>query len=69
MQDHQGNGLQKRLIRARVAKARALGYKWVVTDTYDNPASANSLIASNFKLFKPSDPWAGSGSLFWLRKL
>lgn len=67
--EHQGNGLQKRLIRARVAKARALKYKWAVTDTYDNPASANSLIANKFKMFKPSEPWAGKGSLFWLLKL
>jgi len=67
--EHQGHGLQKRLIRARVAKARALGYKWAVTDTYDNPSSANSLIAVGFKLFEPSEPWAGKGSLFWRLKL
>lgn len=67
--EHQGHGLQKRLIRARLAKARALGYKWAVTDTYDNPASANSLIANGFRLFRPSDPWAGEGSLFWRIKL
>jgi len=67
--EHQGHGLQKRLIRARTAKARALGYKWAVTDTYDNPSSANSLIAVGFKLFEPSEPWAGKGSLFWRLKL
>ena len=67
--EHQGNGLQKRLIRTRLAKARALGYKWAVTDTYENPASSNSLISAGFRLFTPTEPWAGKGSLFWRVKL
>ena len=67
--EHQGHGLQKRLIRARTAKARALGYKWAVTDTYENPSSATSLITVGFKIFEPSEPWAGKGSLFWRLKL
>lgn len=66
---HRGRGLQKRLIRVRVAHARRLGYDWLVTDTTDNLPSANSLIAAGFRLFKPSEPWAWRHSLYWRLRL
>jgi GNAT superfamily N-acetyltransferase len=62
---HQGRGLQKRLLRARIRKAKALGMNWVITDTHHNPASANNLIATGFKLFEPSDPWGFKTALYW----
>ena len=31
---HRGRGLQKRLIRVRVARARQLGWKWLYEPTY-----------------------------------
>jgi GNAT superfamily N-acetyltransferase len=62
---HRGKGIQKRLIRARVRKAKSLGMNWVVTDTYDNPASANSLISTGFKMFEPSEPWGVKKTLYW----
>ena len=64
-----GKGLQKKLIRVRVAKAKALGWSWLITDTHDNPASANSLIACGFKMFEPSIPWGIRGTLYWRRKI
>ena len=64
-----GQGLQKKLIRVRVNKAKALGWNWLVTDTHDNPASANSLIACGFKMFEPSSPWGARGTLYWRKKL
>ena len=64
-----GKGLQKKLIRARMRKARSVGYRWLVSDTTDNPASSNSLIATGFKLFNPSQPWAYRRSLYWRLKL
>ena len=66
---HRGQGVQKRLIRARVRQARALGWNWLITDTYENPASSNSLIATGFKLFEPSKPWGAKGTLYWRLKL
>lgn len=66
---HRGHGLQKKLIRARVRQARALGWNWLITDTYQNPASSNSLIATDFKLFEPSNPWGANGTLYWRLKL
>lgn len=65
----QGHGLQKRMIAVRAAHARKLGYRWMITDTTDNPASANSLISCGFKLFQPSAPWGFKHSLYWRRKL
>ena len=62
---HRGRGLQKRLIKARIRKAKALGMNWVITDTNENPASANSLIAMGFKMFEPSKPWGFKTALYW----
>jgi N-acetylglutamate synthase-like GNAT family acetyltransferase len=67
--DARGQGLQKQFIRVRLRQAKALGWKWVVTDTTDNPASANSLISTGFKLFQPTKPWGFKNTLYWRRKL
>jgi GNAT superfamily N-acetyltransferase len=64
-----GRGIQKKFIHVRLRQAKALGWKWVVTDTTDNPASANSLIATGFKLFQPTKPWGFKDTLYWRRKL
>jgi len=66
---YRGKGLQKRLITARERYARAAGMKWAVTDTTNNPASANSLISRGFKLFDPSRPWGPKGALYWKKRL
>ena len=62
---HRGRGLQKRLIKARIRKAKALGMNWVISDTHQNPASANSLISTGFKMFEPSQPWGFKTALYW----
>jgi N-acetylglutamate synthase-like GNAT family acetyltransferase len=64
-----GQGLQKKFIRVRIRQAKALGWKWLVTDTTDNPASANSLIACGFKIFEPTKPWGFTNTIYWRRKL
>lgn len=64
-----GMGLQKRLIRVREKKARQLGMQWMVTETWRNPASANSLIACGFKMFLPHRPWASNESTYWRKRL
>jgi GNAT superfamily N-acetyltransferase len=66
---HRGHGAQKRLIRARIRQARALGWTWLITDTYQNPVSSNNLIATNFTLFEPTKPWGAEGTLYWRLKL
>lgn len=64
-----GQGIQKRLIHVRVRQAKAQGWRWLITDTYENPASSNSLISMGFKLFDPSVPWGAKGTLYWRLKL
>lgn len=64
-----GQGLQKRLLKVREAKARELGWNWLVTDTTDNPASANSLIACGFKMFLPSNPWGNPTACYWRKAI
>ena len=66
--EFRGHGLQKRLIRVRIAHAKRTGLNWLVTDTRDNPASSNSLIACGFRLYRPSVPWALKDSLYWRLK-
>ena len=66
--DYRGQGIQKRLIKARVAHARRLGLKQVVTYVKNwNLASANSLIGCGFKLYRGT--WGGKGSLHFYRDL
>ncbi len=67
MPAHRGRGLQRRLIRVRLRKARKVGWTRVVTTTYDNPASANNLIACGFRLYVPQTPWGADGTLYWTR--
>jgi hypothetical protein len=52
-----------------VRKARELGWNWVITDTTDNPASANSLINAGFKIYTPSSPWSYKHSIYWKYKI
>ena len=69
LSSHRGQGLQKKIIRTRIRQAKKLGWKWLITDTYDNPPSANSLINAGFKLFTPTKPWGVEGTLYWRLKL
>lgn len=66
---HQGQGLQKRLIKVRVAKAKQLGWLYLLSDTSENPASANSLISCGFKMYEPTRPYGLKTSLYWRRRL
>jgi GNAT superfamily N-acetyltransferase len=66
---HRGKGLQKRLIKVRASKARKDGLQWLISATYNNVPSSNSLIGCGFKMYKPNIPWLASGSLYWRKKL
>jgi GNAT superfamily N-acetyltransferase len=69
MREFRGNGLQKRLVKVREQKAKRLNWNWLITDTYRNPASSNSLISCGFKLYEPSVPWSFKYALYWRKKL
>jgi GNAT superfamily N-acetyltransferase len=64
-----GHGLQKRLIQARVKQARKLGWNWCITDTTNNPASANSLINAGFKIYTPANKWSFRNAIYWKYKV
>ena len=64
-----GQGLQKRMIRIREAHARLRGYRWIISDTTENPPSANSLARMGYQMFEPTKPWAVDTSLYWRKKL
>lgn len=66
---YRGQGLQKKLIKVRERKAKQLGWQWLVTDTTDNPPSANNLIDCGFKTFIPSRPWGFDSTIYWKKKL
>lgn len=53
---YRGYGLQRRMIRTRERRARALGMKRVLTYTlWDNTPSSNNLIRCGYKLWKPGN--------------
>lgn len=65
--EHQGRGLQKRLIRVRLQQAKRLGALGCYTCTYKNPASNNSLIACGFKSVLPNWYYCSDDSHYWRR--
>lgn len=69
LKDFRGQGLQRKLITVRERKARTLGLNVMLTDTTENPPSANSLIRAGYKLFEPNHRWAFQNSLYWRKDL
>lgn len=67
---HRGKGLQKRLIRAREAEARALGLKELVTYVaHWNCPSINSLAACGYKHYRPATKWGGKEAVYLRKQL
>lgn len=66
---HRGQGLQRRFVRVREALARRLGFTSIVTDTTDNPSSANNLIACGYRIYKPQGPWGFNHTIYWSKQL
>lgn len=66
---YRGQGLQRKLITVRERKARKLGLVRMVTDTTDNPPSANSLIGAGYRIFDPEYRWAFKHSIYWRKSL
>lgn len=62
---HRGNGLQRRLLRVRERAAKQNGLRCLVTDTFNNPVSANNLIRAGYTMFEPTTKWAFEHSQYW----
>lgn len=67
--EHRGAGLQRRFVRVREAKARRLGFRAIITDTSDNPSSANNLIRCGYRIFAPENPWGFRHTIYWTKEL
>lgn len=65
--EYRGYGLQQRLMRAMQNKARRVGWSRIVTDTRENPHSANNIIRAGYRLFEPAKPWGLAGTLYWTK--
>lgn len=67
---HRGRGLQKRLIRARVAAARRLAVNELVTYVMIyNVASINSLVNCGFRFYVPATKWGGTTAVYLCKAL
>jgi GNAT superfamily N-acetyltransferase len=66
---YRGMGLQRRLVRVREKKARALGWRLLVSDTNDNPPSANNLIGCGYRTFTPPTRWAMPSAVYWKKEI
>lgn len=60
-----GRGLQRRLLRARIAWCRKNKLEPITDTTADNVASINNLIAVGFKAYVPEYRWALPNSVYW----
>jgi GNAT superfamily N-acetyltransferase len=68
--DHRGHGLQLRLLFAREAKAKQLGWTMLVSECGAlNGPSARSFVRAGFSQCFPEQPWAGSQALYWVKIL
>jgi phage terminase large subunit len=63
------NHLQLRLMRALEVRARYIGWRWIVSDTTDNLASANNFIQAGYRLYQPQYPWAWPNTLYWRKSI
>lgn len=66
LDEFQGNGIQKKMIKKRLDWCKANNIKYAITYTsHLNSASINSLIGMGFKAYRPNNMWAGSEFLYW----
>lgn len=67
---YRGQGIQRRLIRAREQWARRNGKTACITYTLaSNPVSSNNLIRCGYKLYSPEYAWKGNGVNYWRKTL
>jgi GNAT superfamily N-acetyltransferase len=69
LKKYRGSGLQLRLMRALVSRARHNGWSCIVSDTTDNLASANNFIRAGYQLYQPQYPWAWPNTLYWRKSI
>lgn len=71
LESSRGQGIQQKLIRARVAWCKTQkGVTEVITYTIpSNVVSSNNLIKCGFKLYRPEHLWEGPNCLYWFKEV
>lgn len=70
LKKYRGQGLQRRLIKAREKWAREYGKTSCITYTLlNNHKSSNNLIECGYRLYSPEYQWKGAGVLYWRKVL
>jgi GNAT superfamily N-acetyltransferase len=67
--EHCGNSLQLRFMRALESRARRNGWFWIVSDTTENPVSANNFIRAGYRLYLPEQRWGWAHTLYWRKQI
>lgn len=67
---YRGQGLQKKLLAARLRQVKKVGAAACITTTIVmNTPSSNNLIRAGFRLFEPPVPWGHSETLYWRKDI
>ena len=69
LQQHRGQGLQRRMMRAIEVHARRICWDCIVSDTTNNRRSANNFIRAGYRLYDPEVPWGWTNTLYWRKRL
>jgi GNAT superfamily N-acetyltransferase len=70
LSQYRGNGIHKRLIKARERMARKLGFDRIVTYTdHDNIASSNSLIKRGYIRYRPGAEWGVDNAIYFSKEV
>jgi GNAT superfamily N-acetyltransferase len=69
LRKHRGQGLQRRFVRVREARARKNGWTSMVTDTTGATTSSNNLIRCGYRIFVPKRPWFAPETIYWSKQL
>jgi GNAT superfamily N-acetyltransferase len=69
LKTHRGNGLQLRLMRVAELFARRHGFIEIISDTTDNPPSANNFIRAGYLTYQPAEPWSLYKAIYWRKAL
>ncbi|MGE0677776.1 GNAT family N-acetyltransferase [Pseudolabrys sp.] len=69
LKSHRGRNLQARFMQALERRARVHGWRCMISDTTENPPSANCFIRMGWKTFDPKVRWSFPSAIYWRKFL
>lgn len=66
---YRGNGIQSKMIKARLKAAKETCNVAITYTTFDNVPSANNLIKNKFIMYNPLYAYAGNDKLYFIKRL